>query len=60
MSNEGATQITLSAFPEPDPLTGIENPVDVDGDKPLVRHYVKKKARMRPRGSYKQVRRERG
>ncbi len=60
MRRNGAEMLTLAAFPEPDPLTGVVSPVDIDADKPLTAHYVKKKARMRPRGSYKQVRRERG
>ncbi len=60
MRRNGAVLLTLTAFPEPEPLSGAVNPVDVDADKPLTAHYIKKKARMRPRGSYKQVRRERG
>ena len=60
MSKNGASQLTLTDFPEPDPLSGVESPVEVEGDKPLGKFDVKKKARMRPKGSYKRVRTERG
>jgi nicotinamidase/pyrazinamidase len=60
INQSGAIMLALGDFPEPEPLTGVESPADVEGDKPIVNHFVKKKARMRSRGSYKQVRRERG
>jgi nicotinamidase/pyrazinamidase len=60
MRSAGAAQVTLSDFPDPDDLIGLESPAEIEGDKPLGESDVKKKARMRPRGSYKQVRRERG
>ncbi len=60
MVQNSAVLVTLDDFPELDELVGVEHPVDVVGDKSLVRQYTKRKARMRPRGSYKQVRRERG
>jgi nicotinamidase/pyrazinamidase len=60
MMKSGAQQVTLSDFPEPEDLAGEETAAEVIGDKPLTKVDVKKKARMRPKGSYKQVRRERG
>ena len=60
MNQVGALQVTMSDFPEPEDLTGIESSVEIDGDKPLGKSDVKRKARMRPKGSYKQLRRERG
>ena len=60
MSRNGAKQATLADFPEPEPLTGVESPVEVVADKPLDESDVKKKSRMRSKGSYKRVRRERG
>jgi nicotinamidase/pyrazinamidase len=60
MVKSGAKQATLSDFPEPEGLTGEESIAEVVGDKPLVEIEAKKKARMRPKGSYKRVRRERG
>jgi nicotinamidase/pyrazinamidase len=60
MSRSGATQVTLADFPELEPLSGVESPEEVEGDKPLGKSDVKKKARMRPKGSYKRVRSERG
>ena len=56
----GATQLTLADFPEPEALSGIESPVEVEADKPLGKFDVKKKARMRSKGSYRQVRTEHG
>ncbi len=58
MTKAGAVQVTLVDFPESEEVP--DNPVEVAADKPIVRQYVKKKARMRPKGSYKRVRRERG
>ena len=60
MRRNGATQLTLADFPEPESLSGIESPEEDEGDKPLGKSDVKKKARMRPKGSYKQVRTEHG
>ena len=60
MAKSGAKQITLADFPEPEPLTGVETSADVVIDKPLDKSAVKKKARMRAKGSYKRLRRERG
>jgi nicotinamidase/pyrazinamidase len=59
MSQGGAIQVTMADFPE-ETLTGMESPADVDADKPLSKFDVKKKARMRSKGSYKQVRTEHG
>ena len=60
MHRNNATQLTLGDFPEPNALSGIESPEEVEGDKPLGKSDVKKKARMRPKGSYKQIRTEHG
>lgn len=60
MMRSGAKQVTLADFPEPETLPAGENAVDVITDKPLSKVDSKKKARMRSKGSYKQVRRERG
>jgi nicotinamidase/pyrazinamidase len=60
MMKHGATPVMLGDFPEVEALAGEENPAEVIGDEPLTKGDVKKKARMRPKGSYKQVRRERG
>jgi len=60
MSQASAAQVTLSDFPEPEVLSGVESPVEVVADKPLGKFDVKKKARMRSKGSYKRVRSERG
>jgi nicotinamidase/pyrazinamidase len=59
MSRVGATQMSVADFPEPEPLTGEVAPAQVADDKPLDESFVKKKARMRARGSYRQIRRER-
>ncbi len=58
MADVGSMQATLTDFPEPEVVP--DGLVEDVADKPLVKYDVKKKARMRPRGSYKQVRRERG
>ncbi len=58
ITKSGALQATLADFPEPEVVP--ESPVETVADKPLTKHEVKKKARMRPKGSYKRVRRERG
>jgi nicotinamidase/pyrazinamidase len=60
MSKTGAMQVTLADFPEPDPLTGIVSPAEVEADKPLGKVAIKKKARMRPKGAHDRVRSERG
>ncbi len=60
MARKGALLATINDFPEPNPLTGLESPSDVEADKPLGKSDEKKKARMRPKGSYKRVRTERG
>lgn len=60
MAKNGAKQITLADFPDPESLSGVESPADVAVDKPLAKSAVKKKARMRAKGSYKRLRRERG
>ncbi len=60
MARKGAAQVTLADFPEPEALSGVESPVDVEADGPLVKSYAKKKARMRPKGSYKRVKTEHG
>jgi len=60
MAKNGAIQVTLADFPEPQPLQGTESPVDVAVDKPLEKHAVKKKARMRAKGAHDRLRRERG
>ena len=59
MSQGGAIQVTLADFPE-ETLSGVESPAEVEADKPLGKFDVKKKARMRSKGSYKQVRTEHG
>lgn len=60
MQLSGAKQVTLEDLPEPDSLTGIESIEEVAGDEPLGKSDVKKKARMRSRGTYKRVRTEHG
>ncbi len=60
MSQSGAIQATMGDFPEQETSAEIGTPADVTADKPLDKHEVKKKARMRPKGSYKRVRREKG
>jgi nicotinamidase/pyrazinamidase len=60
MMKSGAEPITIADFPELEGLAGEENAAEVISDKPLSKVETKKKARMRPKGSYKQVRRERG
>lgn len=60
MISSGAQQATVADFPESETLTGEESTAETIADKPLSKVDVKKKARMRPKGAYKQVRRERG
>ncbi len=60
MSAAGSKQVTLADFPEPENLTGEESAVEVIGDAPLSKADVKKVARLRSKGSYKRLRRERG
>ena len=60
MTKIGAVQVTLEDFPEPDPLTGAISSAEVVGDEPLDKSDVKKKARMRPKGSYKRIKTEHG
>lgn len=56
----GSEQVTLADFPEPETLTGEENAVEAIGDTPLSKADTKKVARLRSKGSYKRLRRERG
>jgi nicotinamidase/pyrazinamidase len=60
MHDSGAEEITLEDLPDVETLVGIGGFHEVAGDKHLGESDLKKKARMRPRGSYKQIRRERG
>lgn len=60
MTKNGAKQATLDNFPEPDNLPTGEEAEEGITDGPLIAIEAKKKARMRPKGTYKQVRRERG
>jgi nicotinamidase/pyrazinamidase len=60
MVKSGAEQATLTDFPEPEALKGEESMAEVAGDKPLSKVDVKKTARMRSKGAYKRLRRERG
>ena len=60
MLKSGAEQVTLADFPETETLAGEISSAEVVGDKPLNKVAVKKKARMRSKGSYKRIRRERG
>jgi hypothetical protein len=60
MMEIGAEPITIADFPELDALAEEENATEIMGDKPLSKVDMKRKARMRPKGSYKQVRLERG
>jgi len=60
MMKSGAEQAILTDFPEPEGLNGEENMAEVVGDKPLSKVDVKKTARMRSKGAYKRLRRERG
>jgi nicotinamidase/pyrazinamidase len=60
MVKSGAEPITIADFPEPEALVGEESTEEVIGDQPLSKVELKKKARMRPKGAYKRVRRERG
>jgi hypothetical protein len=56
----GAKQVTLADFPEPDTLPNNTDTEEAITDKPLSANELKKKARMRPKGAYKRVRREHG
>jgi len=60
MTLRGAKLVTLEDFPEPEPLKGVESPEDVEGDTPLGKNDIKKKARMKAKGPYDRVRSERG
>jgi len=60
MALRGAKLVTVADFPEPDPLSGEVSPEEVEGDKPLGENDVRKKARMKAKGAYDRVRRERG
>ena len=60
MIKAGTEQATTADFPDAvDTLPVEEAEADVMEDKPSVRAAVKKKARMRPRGSVKRIRTER-
>jgi nicotinamidase/pyrazinamidase len=60
MNQRGAKIVTLTDFPEPEPLKGEESLEEIVGDKPLGKVDIKKKARMKAKGAYDRVRRERG
>jgi nicotinamidase/pyrazinamidase len=60
MTKSGAKLVTLDDFPEPNPLQTDESEDEAISDKPLSKVEIKKKARMRPKGAYKRIRRERG
>jgi nicotinamidase/pyrazinamidase len=57
---KGALQATLENFPESGSPSTDDAPSELQDDKPLTRSVIKKQARMRSRGFYKQIRRERG
>jgi hypothetical protein len=61
MIESGAEQCTLTDFPDFLEVPSAQGP-DAEHleEKPLSKFETKKKARMRPRGSYKRVRTERG
>ncbi len=59
MIHSGALKHTLVDFSEPELLPDLEDSFEASTDKPLHSFDVKKKARMRPKGSIR-VRRERG
>ncbi len=60
MIKSGAEQVTLDDFPEPDTLPTGEGLEEGITDGSLSKVETKKKARMRPKGAYNQIRRERG
>ncbi len=60
MAAAGSKQATLADFPEPETLAGEESVAEVIGDTPLAKADTKKVARLRSKGSYKRLRRERG
>jgi nicotinamidase/pyrazinamidase len=60
MLKNGAKQVTLADFPEPDTLPDDMSTGEATTDKPLSANEFKKKARMRSKGTYKRVRREHG
>jgi nicotinamidase/pyrazinamidase len=60
MREKGALQATLEDFIEPETLQKDDKPTEIQDEKSLNRSVLKKHARMRARGSYKQIRRERG
>ena len=61
MTANGAEQATLANFIYPLEFPPANDPdAESLGEKPLSKFETKKKARMRPRGPYKQVRAERG
>lgn len=61
MTQNGAQQATLTDLIYPSELPPTDDPDDENlSEKPLSKFETKKKARMRPRGHYKQIRTERG
>jgi nicotinamidase/pyrazinamidase len=60
MKNSGAQLVTMADFPDSDIPAQDESPVETVADKSIVKFDTKKKARMRSKGSYKRLRRERG
>lgn len=61
MINQGAEDATLMNFPEDLEIPPIQEPSLEDlAEKPITKIENKKRARMRPRGRYKQIRTERG
>lgn len=59
MAESGAGQVTLADFPEPETLSSQENPQEATTDVPLVNREIKKRARMRARGSIREAREHR-
>ncbi len=60
MRTAGSREATLADFPEPETLTGKETDAETMGDTPLFKADTKKITRLRSKGSYKRLRRERG
>ena len=60
MAKSGAELVTSSEFTEPEAFSTEKTSTDDIRDRRLIEVETKRKARMRPRGAYKQIRREKG
>jgi nicotinamidase/pyrazinamidase len=60
MGNSGANLVSMADFPDSDIPTQETNPAEIVADKSIGKFSTRKKARMRSKGAYKRLRRERG